>query len=67
VTATNSVLTELRAKNAGAAALTKAIDRCVASENLARMAREELTAHGESPYYFALLDAYRDEIKGAAL
>lgn len=64
---TNAVLAELKAQNAGAAVITKALDRLTASQNILRLAREELTAKGETPRYLALVDAARDEIAGVRL
>lgn len=64
---TNHVLAELRAQNAGARDLTKAIDRLESSQNILRLAREELTAKGETTRYFALVSAARVEIAGVQL
>ena len=64
---TNAVLAELKAQNAGAAVITKALDRLTASQNILRLAREELTAKGETPRYLSLVDAARDEIAGVRL
>lgn len=64
---TNPVLAELKAQNAGARDITQVIDRLEASQNILRLAREELTAKGETPRYIALLDAARDEIKAVRL
>lgn len=61
---TNLALAELKAQNASAREITQAIDRLLASQNILRLAREELAARGESPRYLALMEAARDEIKG---
>ena len=62
-TVTEAVLADLRWKNGAAAALTRQIDQVGATENILRLAREELVANGRTSRYSALMSAARQELQ----
>lgn len=67
MTIIDAAVSDMRLRNATAQALTKRIDSCEAAGNILRLAREELTAKGETTRYFALVSAARVEIAGVQL